>query len=108
MEQIKIHERNGTNYTLLEVLGVLDSYNFTEFQQRAYSLIHEKHLVLDLSGLISMDSSGLSAILGSSITGEDFGSKLYIMNPSVGARKALEATGFFDLLNIIHSVTEVR
>lgn len=108
MEQIKIYEKNGVNYNLLEVLGVLDSYNFTEFQQKAYSLIHEKHLVLDLSGLTSMDSSGLSVILGASIIGEELGTRLYIMNPSVGARKALDSTGFFDLLNIIHSVTEVR
>ena len=107
MEQLRIQEKRGANYSLLELFGALDSYNFTELQQKAFSLIKEKNLVLDLSGLASMDSSGLSVILGSSTLGEEHGKRLYIMNPSSGARKSLEATGFMDTFNIIYSITEV-
>ena len=106
MEQLKIQEKKGANYFLLET-GVLDSYNFTELQQKAFSLVKENNLVLDLSGLHSMDSSGLSVILGSSTLGEEYGRTLYIMNPSSSARKSLESTGFVDMFNIIYSVTEV-
>lgn len=107
MEQLRIQEKRGANYRLLELAGVLDSYNFTGLRQRAFSLIQEDNLVLDLSDLTSMDSSGLSVILGSSTLGEECGRALYIMNPSPGARKSLESTGFMDMLNIIFSVTEV-
>ena len=107
MEQLKIQEKKGANYFLLELTGVLDSYNFTELQQKAFSLVKENNLVLDLSGLHSMDSSGLSVILGSSTLGEEYGRTLYIMNPSSSARKSLESTGFVDMFNIILSVTEV-
>ena len=107
MEQLKIQEKKGANYNLLELFGVLDSYNFTELQQKAFVLIKENNLVLDLSNLTSMDSSGLSAILGSSTLGLEFGKMLYIMNPSSEARRALESTGFMDRFNIIFSVTEV-
>ena len=107
MEQLKIQEKKGANYNLLELFGVLDSYNFTELQQKAFGLIKENNLVLDLSNLTSMDSSGLSAILGSSTLGLEFGKMLYIMNPSSEARRALESTGFMDMFNIIFSVTEV-
>lgn len=107
MEQLKIQEKRGPNYTLLELFGVLDSYNFTELQQKAFVVVKEKNLVLDLSGIASMDSSGLSVILGSSTLGEEHGRRLYIMSPSAGARKALEATGFMDMFNIIYSITEV-
>lgn len=107
MEQLKIQEKKGANYNLLELFGVLDSYNFTELQQKAFALVKENNLVLDLSNLTSMDSSGLSAILGSSTLGLEFGKMLYIMNPSSEARRALESTGFIDMFNIIFSVTEV-
>ena len=107
MEQLKIQEKKGATYNLLELFGVLDSYNFTELQQKAFVLIKENNLVLDLSNLTSMDSSGLSAILGSSTLGLEFGKMLYIMNPSSEARRALESTGFMDMFNIIFSVTEV-
>ena len=107
MEQLKIQEKKGANYNLLELFGVLDSYNFTELQQKAFVLIKENNLVLDLSNLTSMDSPGLSAILGSSTLGLEFGKMLYIMNPSSEARRALESTGFMDMFNIIFSVTEV-
>ena len=62
MEQLKIQEKKGANYNLLELFGVLDSYNFTELQQKAIAFVKENNLVLDLSNLTSMDSSGLSAI----------------------------------------------
>ena len=107
MEQLKIQEKKGANYSLLELFGVLDSYNFMELQQKAFALIKEKNLILDLSNLSSMDSSGLSAILGSSTLGMEFGKMLYIMNAASEARKALESTGFMDMFNIIFSVTEV-
>ncbi len=107
MEQLRIQEKRGANYSLLELAGALDFYNFTELRQRAFALIREDNLVLDLSALTSMDSAGLSVILGSSTLGEEYGRTLYIMNPSAGARKSLESTGFMDSFNIIHSVTEV-
>ncbi|MBO5137235.1 MAG: STAS domain-containing protein [Spirochaetaceae bacterium] len=107
MEQLKIQEKKGANYALLELVGSIDSYNFTEFQQKAFSLIRSTNLVLDLSEVISMDSSGLSVILGAYTTGEDAGNTLYIMRPSTGAHKAIESTGFIDTFHIIQTVTEV-
>ncbi len=107
MEQLRIQEKRGANYSLLELAGALDFYSFTELRQRAFALIREENLVLDLSALTSMDSSGLSVILGSSTLGEEAGRRLYLMRPSAGARRALESTGFMDMLNIIYSVTEV-
>ena len=47
MEQLKIQEKKGANYSLLELFGVLDSYNFMELQQKAFALIKEKNLILD-------------------------------------------------------------
>lgn len=107
MEVLKIQEKKGANYALLELEGVIDSYNFTEVQKKAFSLARNTNLVLDLSEIVSIDSSGVSVILGSYTLGEENGHTLYIMRPSGGAKKALEATGFIDTFHLIQTVTEV-
>jgi len=107
MEQLKIQIKRGANYSLLELVGGIDSYNFTEFQQKAFSLIKEANLVIDLSEVTSIDSSGMSVIFGTHIDGEEKGHVLYLMHPSAGVQKAIDATGFSDTLQIIHSITEV-
>lgn len=107
MEILRIQEKKGANYCLLELVGVIDSYNFTDLQRKAFNSIKDTNLVLDMAEIISMDSSGISVVLGSFNIGEEYGHKLYLMRPSAGAKKALESTGFMDSFSIIQTVTEV-
>lgn len=107
MDTMRINEKRGANYMLLELSGVINSYTYAEFKTKAYSYIRENNLVLDLSEVTDMDSSGLGVIMGAFNDGEDTGYKLYLMRPSSAAYKALDSTGFTDTFNIIHAVTEV-
>lgn len=107
MDTMRINEKRGANYMLLELSGVINSYTYGEFKTKAYAYIRENNLVLDLSEVTDMDSSGLGVIMGAFNDGEDTGYKLYLMRPSTAAYKALDSTGFTDTFNIIHAVTEV-
>lgn len=107
MDTMRINEKRGANYMLLELSGVINSFTFSEFKTKAYSYIRENNLVLDLSEVTDMDSSGIGVIMGAFNDGEETGYKLYLMRPSTAAYKALDGTGFTDMFNIIHSVTEV-
>lgn len=107
MDTMRINEKRGANYMLLELSGVINSYTYAEFKTKAYAYIRENNLVLDLSEVTDMDSSGLGVIMGAFNDGEDTGYKLYLMRPSTAAYKALDSTGFTDTFNIIHAVTEV-
>lgn len=107
MDQVTLLEKKGANYVLLEVTGTINSYTFTDFQTKVYSLVKNTNLVLDLSEVNKIDSSGLGVILASYNDAEDNGYKVYIMRPSSSARKAIESTGFIDMFPIIQSVTEV-
>lgn len=107
MEQLKIQEKVGANYVLLEISGAIDSYSFKELQLKLFELIRETNVVLDLEEVTAMDSSGLTVILGTFNLGEDFGRKLYILQPSPEAKKAIDSTGFSSLLRIINTITEV-
>ncbi|MCM1321423.1 MAG: STAS domain-containing protein [Bacteroides sp.] len=107
MNQIQLQEKKGANYMLLEVQGMVTSYTFTEFQKKAYSFINESNLIIDLAEVTEIDSSGLSVIFGAYNDGKANGHTLYIMRPSIEARRALDSTGFTDMFPIIYSVTEV-
>ncbi len=107
MENIAIVEKNGPNYALLEVAGTINSYTYTEFQAKVYSLIKQTNLVLDLSRVVNLSSSGLGVLMAALDDGESLGNKLYIMKPSEVVRLAIESTGFSELFTVIFSLTEV-
>ena len=107
MDILTITEKRGANYILLELGGVITSYSFSDFKIKAYSYIQETNLVVDLSNIQSIDSSGLGVFMATHNDGEESGHKFYLMNPSVEAFNAINSTGFTDTFNIIHSATEV-
>ena len=107
MDALIIEEKKGANYILLEISGVINSYTFTEFRSKVYTYIQQSSVVLDLSEVTGIDSSGLGVLMGAFNDGEESGFTLYLMRPSAAAHEALDSTGFTDTFNIIHSVTEV-
>jgi len=106
MEQLKIIEKKGANYVLLEATGELTANTFTELQSKIFGLIEETNVVLDMAEVVRVDSSGLGVLMAAFNDAEDFGQRLYIMRPSNESRKALESTGFIDFFPIIQAVTE--
>ncbi len=107
MEQLQITEKNGANYVLYDLSGVLSTYTCSEFQEKVYEEIQRSNLVFDLSGVEEIDSVGVGIIMSCFNDGEEYGYKLYLMNPSPAVRQALEDTGFYSIFNFIHSVTEM-
>jgi len=107
MEQLQINEKAGANYILLELAGTLNNYTVLEFQTKLWTNIKETNIVLELSQIEEIDSTGVGTILAGYNDGQDSKKKLYIMNPSPAAREAIEDTGFASLFYFIHSVTEV-
>lgn len=107
MDTLTITEKRGANYILLELGGVINSYTFSDFKAKTYAYIKENNLVLDLSQVQSIDSSGLGVFMAAFNDAEESENVFYLMNPSVDALNAINSTGFTDTFNIIHSVTEV-
>ena len=107
MNQLSLTEKIGPNYVLLELVGEVNSYTISELQEKIYRYIIDTNVVLDMSTVSSMDSSGLGIILAGINDAEKFDTTLFIMNPSDAAHYALTRTGFWNTFYIIHSVTEV-
>ncbi|MBQ2314790.1 MAG: STAS domain-containing protein [Treponema sp.] len=107
MNQLALIEKIGANYVLLELSGDLNAYTISELQEKISRYIPDTNVVLDMSAVMTVDSSGVSVVLAGINDGNEFGTKLFIMNPSEAAHSALTRTGFWNTFNIIHSVTEV-
>jgi len=108
MEQLSIVEKKGANYILFELSGSCNSYTVTEFQTKVYSAIAENNLVLDMTHVLDVDSTGVGIILAGFNDGIEKGHKIYLMNMSSTAQKAMNDTGFLEAFPIIQSVTEVE
>lgn len=108
MEQLTLTEKIGENYILLELNGTINSYTATEFRNKVFSYIIDTNLVLDLSEVHSIDSTGMGIIMAGFNDGIESKHKLFLMNPSAEARQAIDDTGFADTFIFIHSVTEVN
>ena len=107
MDQLQIKEKVGVNYMLLELSGAVNSYTDSELSQKVSQYIIDSNVVLDAENVTQVDSSAIGIIIAGHNDGEEFGTKMFIMNPSECVRRALERTGFIDMFHVIHSVTEV-
>ncbi|MCR5724368.1 MAG: STAS domain-containing protein [Treponema sp.] len=107
MEQLTLTEKSGANYILLELIGTVDSYTSAELQDKVYSYIKTTNVVLDMSQVDTIDSTGMGIIMAGFNDGLESGKKLYLLAPSPAVREAVDDTGFSDTFYIIHSVTEV-
>jgi len=107
MDHLNITERKGDGYALLELVGAINSYTYTDFQARLYNLAKTTNLVLDMSRVSNLTSSGLGVLMSAVEDGEETGHRLYLMSPSEIVRLAIESTGFGEMFPLIHSVNEV-
>lgn len=107
MEQLSITEKEGANYILYEISGVMNTYTVTELAEKLDETIKKSNIVVDLEKIEAIDSVGVGLMMATFNDGEDCGHRFYMMNPSPAARVALEDTGFYDVFSIIHAVTEV-
>jgi anti-sigma B factor antagonist len=107
MEQLNITEKEGDTYIVLEIKGSINSYTYTEFQNKVYDLIKRTNLCLDLSNVTNLSSAGLGVLMTAEEDAEETQHKLYIMKPSEIVKMAIDSTGFGNMFTIIHSQHEI-
>lgn len=107
MENLTITEKTSDNFILLSIAGAINSYTYHEFETKIYGLIKDHTIVLDLSRVTNLSSSGLGILMAASDDGEETGHKIYILNPSEVVKLAIDSTGFTEVFPIIHSLNEV-
>ena len=107
MESLKIDGTSNGAFQLLKISGSINSYTFSEFETKVFEAIKTSDVVLDLSTVSHLSSSGLGVLMSATEEGEEMGHKIYVLQPSNIVKIAIDSTGFTDMFNFIHSVSEV-
>ena len=108
MDNLTITEKISDSFVLLTVSGSINSYTYHEFEKKVYDLIKEHSIVLDLSRVTNLSSSGLGVLMAASEDGAELNHKIYIMNPSEVVKLAIASTGFSEVFPIVHSLDEAK
>ncbi len=107
MENLIITEKKTDSYLLMTVEGTINLYTYSEFEEKIYSSIQDTDVILDLSKITNMSSSGLGVLMSAFDDMEETGHGVFILNPSKVVKMAIDSTGFSDMFKIIHSVDEI-
>lgn len=107
MENLIINESEVSGCLLLTVEGTVNLYTSSDFEKKVYSAIKDRDVILDLSKVNTLASSGIGVLMTAHSDSEENGHKMYILNPAKDVKMALDTTGFSDVFNIIHSVDEI-
>ncbi len=97
--KIKSRIYNGTLYVLL--CGELDEHTSSytrEEMDKAFGSGIFKQIIIDLSELDFMDSTGIGVLIGRYKKMKDRHIPIYICNPSSHAEKIFKMTGLYDLM----------
>ncbi len=107
MDDIQIVSTNSARFQLLKISGSVNSYTFSEFEKRVFAAIKVSDVVLDLSAVSHLSSSGLGVLMSATEEGEALGYKIYILQSSNAVKMAIDSTGFTDMFHFIHSIDEI-
>lgn len=92
--------------TNVAILGEMDADNCTELTNRLFGGddgVVSSEVLLDLSGLTFLDSSGVSEILRVQDKVAEEGGSLLLANPTSTVYRVFEITGLLDILHVVRS-----
>jgi anti-anti-sigma factor len=105
LEQLRITREQADGRDVLHLDGELDPHTAPMLEQQVNELAEAGSLdiVLDLSRLAFIDSSGLRVVISAHREMADRGGKLSLQSPSDTAQRLLEITGLVDHISIVRS-----
>lgn len=107
MENLIITESKVAGCLLLAVEGTVNLYTSGDFEKKVYSAIKDNDVILDLSKVGTLSSSGIGVLMTAHNESEENGHKMYILNPAKDVKMALDSTGFSDVFRMIRSIDEI-
>lgn len=93
----------GTKH-YLEVAGELDAYTAPELRQKLIPLVEQKGhtLIVDLSDVTYMDSTGLGVFVGAIKAEKRHQSEVILKNMTERVRRLFDITGLDEIMTIQH------
>ncbi|NLJ47469.1 MAG: STAS domain-containing protein [Treponema sp.] len=104
MNQLNVEEAREGGLGILKISGPVNSYTFTEFQEKIFRAVRRSDVVVDMENVTTLSSAGLGVLMAAMEDAEGAGKKLWILKPSEIVRLAIESTGFSDRFPVIQSL----
>jgi anti-anti-sigma factor len=97
-EALRVEVRHADNVTVVTVTGEIDADSMLALRAPLYELNPGSHIVVDMSGVRFMDSSGLKVILTQRARMTETGGSIHIRHPSPAVQRVVEVSGLTDVL----------
>jgi anti-anti-sigma factor len=94
-------------FTVFTIQGSLGDHNYKELQHRIRASAFSSHVVLDMSRVDRLSSTGLGAVITLIECAQEAKRPLYILNPSQIVKIVFDSSGFPELFNVITSMDEI-
>lgn len=98
-EVLRIGVTHADGITEVTVTGEIDAASMLALQTPLSELSSQSHILLDMSGVKFMDSSGLRVILTQRIRLTEAGGSIHIRRASPAVERVLQISGLADILS---------
>ena len=106
--RLGIDVQQASGHPVLHVTGEIDIYTAPLFKQAVVNLVSDgnKDVIIDLSGVTFMDSSGFGTLLGATRRLRPSGGGLHLAGPNTTIQRMLRLTRLDSIMRIYDSTDE--
>lgn len=110
MDELTISVTSGPAHTLVSLAGECDLHTVRRLRDALTSEVSRgaRRLILDLSGLAFMDSTGMQVLLAARTVLSVRGGTLVVVSPQPVVARILELTGADQLIPVYASLSEAQ
>ena len=107
-DTLSVTKSKSDTFLLCTIEGIIGDNNCRELQRRIRSSACSTTVVIDLSKVPSLSSTGLGALISLIEYAQEAERCFYLMNPSTAVRLLIDSTGFPELFPIIKGLDEIE
>jgi anti-sigma B factor antagonist len=110
VDQLRVSVAGGGSYTVVALAGESDVYTYDQLRGALETEAAKRValLIVDLSGLDFMDSTGVQVLLDIRVMMNDHGGKLALASPQATVARVLNLIGADQLIPVYDSVAEAQ
>lgn len=99
---LDIHTTNESEHTLINLEGELDAFTAPKLKEDLYALVSKKdnQVIVDLSAVNYMDSTGLGIFIGALKASKQYNSHIILRNPQERIQRLFSITGLTEVMEI--------
>ncbi|HRP68258.1 MAG TPA: STAS domain-containing protein [Turneriella sp.] len=102
-QQFNVAEEHAQTYIFFRVTGAMNSQNTHEVRRKFLDAAAKNHVLLDLSGVDLIVSTGIGLLFEMSEQLARNGKKLVLIQPSARVQQVISMTGFTDMFSYAQS-----